>query len=199
MTARATALGPAPPEAADASLLLCAVLVVLAVLLWPRRTSWRADVRAPVGATRRGAQDAHVPEVLDLLALALHGGTDVRSAVHHVAVAVGGTPGRELQAVAAALAWGLEEDTAWQQAPPRWVPAHRALALAAQAGVPPAALLRDAAADLRRDAAAAVEVATSRLAVRLVLPLGLAFLPAFILTTVVPVVAALAQGLVSPP
>jgi pilus assembly protein TadC len=65
--------------------------------------------------------------------------------------------------------------------------------------VPPAGLLRDAAADLRRDALAQVEVATARLSVRLVLPLGLAFLPAFVLTTVVPVVLALADGLVLAP
>jgi hypothetical protein len=35
--------------------------------------------------------------------------------------------------------------------------------------------------------------------VHLVLPLGLAFLPAFVLTTVVPVVLALATGLLTQP
>jgi len=41
-------------------------------------------------------------------------------------------------------------------------------------------------------------VATATLGIRIVLPLGLAFLPAFVLTTVVPVVLALAnQVLVS--
>lgn len=136
-----------------------------------------------------------MPEVLDLLSLALGGGADVQSAVQQVAAVVGGPAGRELGAVRAALAWGLEEDAAWGQAPLHWAPARRALALAATAGVPPAQLLTDAAADLRRDALAGIEVATARLSVRLVLPLGLAFLPAFLLTTVVPVVLALAQGL----
>jgi pilus assembly protein TadC len=40
-----------------------------------------------------------------------------------------------------------------------------------------------------------VEVAAARLGVRLVVPLGLAYLPAFVLTTVVPVVLALTRSL----
>jgi tight adherence protein B len=42
---------------------------------------------------------------------------------------------------------------------------------------------------------ARVEVETAKLSVRLVLPLGLAFLPAFVLLTVVPVVTAVATSL----
>ena len=55
--------------------------------------------------------------------------------------------------------------------------------------------LVDAAADLRREAVADVEVRAARLGVRLVLPLGLAYLPAFVLITVVPVVLALTRDL----
>lgn len=179
------------------SALLAAVLAAGAVLCWPRPRAWRPATprvsRTAPGAA--GEVGASVPEVLDLLSLALGGGADVQSAVQQVAAVVGGPAGRELGAVRAALAWGLEEDAAWGQAPLHWAPARRALALAATAGVPPAQLLTDAAADLRRDALAGIEVATARLSVRLVLPLGLAFLPAFLLTTVVPVVLALAQGL----
>lgn len=175
------------------------LLVVGAVLLWPEHTPWAAPIRRNRYTRTARSQPAAVAEALDLLALALRGGADVQRAVRQVAETMGGTAGRELQAVAAALAWGLEEDVAWQHAPTRWRPAARALALAAHAGIPPADLLGAAAADLRRDAAADVDVATASLAVRLVLPLGLAFLPAFVLTTVVPVVVALAGGLVSPP
>ncbi|MDM7888744.1 type II secretion system F family protein [Curtobacterium sp. RHCJP20] len=63
------------------------------------------------------------------------------------------------------------------------------LALSRRAGVPAAALLRAAAEDLRDDAAAAGLAAAERLAVRLVLPLGVCVLPAFVLVGVVPVVA----------
>ena len=62
------------------------------------------------------------------------------------------------------------------------------LRLAQRAGVPAAALLRAAAEDVRDDAAAAGLAAAERLAVRLVLPLGVCVLPAFVLVGVVPVV-----------
>lgn len=179
------------------SALLAALLAAGAVLCWPRARAWR-PASPNAGGPSSGADGragAMVPEVLDLLSLALRGGADLQSAVQQVAAVTGGRAGRELAAVTAALAWGLDEEAAWGQAPAHWAPARRALALAATAGVPPAVLLTDAAADLRRDALAGIEVATARLAVRLVLPLGLAFLPAFLLTTVVPVVLALARGL----
>lgn len=178
--------------------LVAAVLAAVAVAAWPPGPSWRALRRGPRRASPQPLE-ADVPECLDLMALALGGGSDLRRSVLEVAAVVGGTPGRELRAVAAALAWGLDKDAAWHRAPPRWAPAHRALLMAARAGVPPAGLLTEAAQDLRRDTVAGVETATARLGVLLVLPLGLAFLPAFLLTTVVPVVLALATDLVSVP
>jgi pilus assembly protein TadC len=70
--------------------------------------------------------------------------------------------------------------------------------MAAAAGVPPAEVLVRAAAEVRRAEQQRLELATATLGVRIVLPLGLAFLPAFVLTTVVPIVLALAnQVLVS--
>ena len=65
--------------------------------------------------------------------------------------------------------------------------------MAASAGVPPAEALAGAADEVRRSEQQRLEVATATLGVHLVLPLGLVFLPAFILTTVVPIVLALAQ------
>ncbi|HEX2706134.1 MAG TPA: hypothetical protein VHM65_10275 [Candidatus Lustribacter sp.] len=50
---------------------------------------------------------------------------------------------------------------------------------------------------MRADDTARADEAAARLGVRLVLPLGLAFLPAFGLTTVVPIVVALAGQLLS--
>lgn len=62
------------------------------------------------------------------------------------------------------------------------------LSLARRAGVPAAALLRSAAEDLRDDHAAESLAAAERLGVRLVVPLGVCVLPAFVLVGVVPVV-----------
>lgn len=191
------------------STLVPALLVALAVLAWPAGagTSFVASGRrgprtlgALVGRGPRRAgqeQEAEVPDVLDLVALALDAGSGTVAALRAAADRLPGASGTELRTVVAALEWGLPDDAAWAAAPDRWEPAGRALRLAARAGVPPADLLRRAAEDIRRERLNRVETATARLGVRLVVPLGLAFLPAFVLTTVVPVVLALAGALLS--
>lgn len=184
---------------------LSAVLVACAVLSWPLRAAppWRAQV----GGRGRGrsrllgsggaggaatTSEAHlVPETLELLALALEGGCAVPEAVNVVAAVLPEPHAGWLSEVAEALETGQDAYDAWAAAGPAWSAAARALDLAATAGVAPAEALRRAASDLRRDAVAEVEVSASRLGVRLVLPLGLAFLPAFVLTAVVPLVIAL--------
>ncbi|PZE58684.1 hypothetical protein DEJ04_08655 [Curtobacterium sp. MCLR17_044] len=110
----------------------------------------------------------------------------------------GRVPGVLLDAWAVAVAGGGSWTTAGQAvaeasagaAPPAG-DVHRlreVLDLARRAGVPAAGLLRRAAEDVRDEAAADGLVAAERLAVRLVLPLGVCILPAFVLVGVVPVV-----------
>lgn len=171
-------------------------LAAASALMWPGRHV-RFRWLPPRGTGSRGAPAepvTGVAEAMDLLALALSGATGVQAALREVAAAAPGRTGRELSAVAAALARGADEETAWAQAPARWEPVRRSMTLAGRAGVAPAALLRAASADLRRDTLARIDVQTARLSVRLVLPLGLAFLPAFVLITVVPLVITLATS-----
>ena len=187
----------------------------LAVLVWPGGQRPAVFVPGRAGASGAGAGRAggllrsrgrrrrartgelSVPDVLDLVALALDAGASTGGALRAAADRLPGASGAELRMVAAALEWGLPDQAAWSAAPARWEPAGRALRLAARAGVPPAGLLRQSAADQRREALHHVQSATARLGVRLVLPLGLAFLPAFVLTTVVPIVLALAGQLLN--
>ncbi len=151
-----------------------------------------------VGSSRTIVLAAEVAGVLDLLALTLRGGVGLVEAMEAVAGRVGGVLGLHLQTVAAAGRWGVEDATAWASVPSAWQPAARALRMAAIAGVPPAEVLARAAEEVRRAEQQRLEVATATLGIRIVLPLGLAFLPAFVLTTVVPIVLALAdQVLVS--
>lgn len=121
-------------------------------------------------------------EVLDAVAEVLRGSADV-----HDAPVV-----RDLRQVAAALRWGASDDEAWASVGPVWSAAGRAVAIAHRAGIPPGPLLLAAAEDLRRESLEQVELAGARVGVRLVAPLGLVLLPAFCLTTVVPLVVALA-------
>lgn len=152
-----------------------------------------AGTNVDVGSSHTVVAAADVAGVIDLLALTLRGGVGLVEAMEAVAARVGGLLGLHLQTVAAARRWGVEDAAAWASVPSAWEPAARALRMAATAGVPPADVLARAAAEVRRAEQQRLEVATATLGIRIVLPLGLAFLPAFVLTTVVPIVLALAK------
>jgi Flp pilus assembly protein TadB len=152
-----------------------------------------AGTNTDARSARTDVPVSEVAGVIDLLALTLRGGVGLAEAMEAVATRVGGPLGLHLQTVAAAGRWGVEDATAWASVPSAWQPAARALRMAATAGVPPADVLVRAAEEVRRAEQQRLELATATLGVRIVLPLGLAFLPAFVLTTVVPIVLALAQ------
>jgi len=200
--------------------ILVVLLIGSAVLLWPRASPLgplvgghaTAGLAAYAGRSAshhetdmgRGYSTAQVPvadvaAVIDLLALTLRGGVGLDEAMEAVATRVGGPLGLHLQTVAAARRWGVDDAAAWASVPSAWQPAARALRMAATAGVPPADVLVRAAAEVRRAEQQRLEVATATLGIRIVLPLGLVFLPAFVLTTVVPIVLALAHQVLTAP
>ncbi len=128
-----------------------------------------------------------------LLAVALSSGCGLVEAIEQVARQCPGSVGHQLGTVAAALRWGVDERAAWGAVDPSWRHAGQAMRLATRAGVPPSALLMQSAADLRATELSRLDVEAARVGVRMVLPLGLAFLPAFCLTSVIPIILALAQ------
>lgn len=128
---------------------------------------------------------------VDLLAASLAGGVPLADALTRVAQVSPQRLADDLRTVSAALAWGVDDDAAWAEVDPAWAPVGAALALARALGLPPVRLLRDAADAIRAGEDARLEQAAARVGVLLVLPLGLAFLPAFVLLTVVPVVVGL--------
>lgn len=177
------------------SLVLGPCLAAAAVLVWPhRRPAWRPGDRG--AGTDGGPAVAEVDliaEALDLMSLALLGGGSLGAAASGAGAVLPGGLGEELLTVGRALEKGEDAGTAWDLVGEHWRPARQSLELAAVAGVAPGEALGRAAADLRLDAIADVEVAAARLGVALVVPLGLAFLPAFVLTTVVPLLLALVR------
>ncbi|WP_420113900.1 secretion system protein [Pseudactinotalea sp.] len=127
--------------------------------------------------------------VLDLVRAALTSGVDVVGAVTAVGTALPETQGAPYLRAAKALRLGSAWDVAWSD---RSVVSD-ALEPAWADGVDPEPLLRHAAAAIRRTRQARAREAAARLGVRLVLPLGLCLLPAFVLLGLVPVL--LAAGL----
>jgi pilus assembly protein TadC len=188
--------------AATAAVLPLAAGVVagLAVaLLGPRLL-----VRLEPSAVRREREQLLVdlPLLLDLLAACLAGGAPLASAASAVARALPGPAGRRAAAVGAALAVGCPPGEAWQALAAAGpddplAPAARALARAADGGAPVAAAVARLAADARLDARARGEQAARRVGVVAVAPLGLCFLPAFVLLGIVPVVVGLAAPLLA--
>lgn len=145
------------------------------------------------------AETVHdVAAALDLLGLSLGTGLSVVASLEAVAAVSGPSVAAHLRQVAVAMRWGMPADEAWSAVPDVWRPAHQALALAESTGAPASALLEQAAEAIRRDEAVRLEGAAARLAVQLVIPLGLCFLPAFFLVAVVPSVLTLARELLPP-
>ena len=191
----ALALLLAPPVG-----LVAGLAVTIAVPQLLRRLE-PAEVRA-----RRELLAADLPLVLDLLASCLAGGAPLPEAARAVAAAVRGPAGERLAEVCVQLSVGTPPAQAWAGltggagAPSRGggtdplAPAARALGRAAEGGAPVADAVARLAEDARAHARARGQQAARRVGVLVVVPLGLCFLPAFVLLGVVPVVA----GLVGP-
>jgi hypothetical protein len=143
------------------------------------------------------ADDAQVSSALALLALAYRSGLPTWDVLEAVAAGLTGRASTDLRQVATALRWGASEAEAWASVGHVWAPAARAVAIAHQAGVPPGAMLLAASDDLREAELERLEITAAKVGVRLVAPLGLVLLPAFCLTTVAPLVIALAGDLMS--
>ena len=135
--------------------------------------------------------------VIELVAAALHCGLPPGEAVAAGVRAAGGRSARDLQPVVDALRLGADARAAWGRAAPGYGALARTMLLAERTGAPAAAALRRAAVDERARRRRTAQVAARRLGVRLVLPLGLATLPSFVLLGVVPVVMGLATELLA--
>ncbi len=120
---------------------------------------------------------------LELLALALSAGAGLAESVEIVAERSPPAVRGDLLTVVSAVRWGWTWAQAWDLVDPCWAGARRAVALAEAAGAAPGAPLARAAADLRAEHGIRLELAAARLGVRIVLPLGLAYLPAFVVLT----------------
>ncbi|QGH68368.1 hypothetical protein GCE65_01715 [Pseudactinotalea sp. HY158] len=137
--------------------------------------------RPPPAARPRSVDPA---VVIDLLAVALRAGASIPQAVGVVGAALGGNEGARLETAARALELGSSWPQAWGDHPlgatlePAWGD-----------GVDPTGLLVQSARAVRSERRSAARSAAARLGVRLVLPVGLCLLPAFVLLGLVPVLA----------
>ncbi|MCW2904705.1 MAG: type secretion system protein [Streptosporangiaceae bacterium] len=143
---------------------------------------------------------ADLPVAVDLLATCLRGGATWGEAVEAVADAIGGPLGEELMAVAGQVRLGADPAQAWLAlaAEPGLAPLARTAARAVHSGTGLSQSLARLARDQRRSAHAAASARAHAAGVRAVAPLGLCFLPAFVLLGIVPAIAGIASTIALP-
>ncbi len=147
-------------------------------------------IEPPAVRRQRARAMADLPIAADLFAAASRAGAPPDRAALAVGTALGGPVGDRLVLVGAALRRGQAPDEAWQHVAD--LPGGPRLASvatrSAERGSALSRALEQQAVDLRAARAAAAEAAARKAGVLVVLPLGLCFLPAFLLAGVVPLV-----------
>lgn len=146
-------------------------------------------LRAAVGPAR----EVDAAAWLDVMAALLRSGASLVGALERAAAALPG--GARLSPVIARLGWGAGWDEAWAgvedeelaELGRRLQPLHAT-------GMAGAATLTQAAGAVRQERRRAAELAAEQLAVRLVVPLGLCHLPAFVCLGVLPLLLTLLRG-----
>ena len=144
------------------------------------------------GSRSRGLNDTAM--MLELVAAMLDAGAGLGRSLELVAASAAPQYRDSLRPVVSALAIGADWETAWRSSAARSsgiLELRDALGFAALTGAPSSAILYAQAARLRRERFRAAEKRAASLGVKLVVPLGLCSLPAFICLGVVPVLLAL--------
>lgn len=185
-----------PPAAAALAGLAVAVVV----------GGWVGVIAAPVAALgvhrvisrlepaavrrRRLRIAADLPLAADLLVVCLTAGRPVAAAVAVVGDAVGGPLGQELTRAGRRVELGADPTVVWSDTGrvAALGPLARAITRALDSGAPVAESLTALSADLRHERRAVADEAARRVAVRSAGPLGLCFLPAFVLVGIVPTI-----------
>ena len=135
--------------------------------------------------------------MLELIGAMLDAGAGLGRALALVAELAAPEVRGPLRPVVAALAIGADWDTAWRSSDvrsPGLLALRDALGFAALTGAPSSAILYAQAARMRRERFRAAEKQAAALGVKLVVPLGLCSLPAFVCLGVVPVLLAMLPG-----
>jgi len=167
--------------------------VVAAGVLW----RWLSRLEPRAARLRRARIEADLPVAADLLAACLLAGSSPADAVAAVAEGVDGPLGTQLRRVLATLRLGGDPAASWLTLTdePTLASLGWSLARAVEGGgvlAPAVARIADEQRLARRWAG---EAAARRVGVHAAAPLGLCFLPAFVLIGIVPVVAGIAAGL----
>jgi Flp pilus assembly protein TadB len=150
------------------------------------------------GARRRREQcERDVPIAANLMSACLAAGAQPAQAASAVADAVPGPVGVALDGVVARLTVGVDPVEAWRGLTevPGMASWGRAVARAIETGASLADTMTDLAEDRRAARRSEAQALANRIGVRATLPLGLCFLPAFVVLGVIPLVGAMTSAM----
>lgn len=154
--------------------------------------SWRVLGRAesPAARRRRHELERDLPTAVHLLGACLEAGSAVTGALDAVAAALPGAVADELVLVRQRLVLGTDPATAWRAVGdlPELRPLGRAMTRAHESGASVRDAVRNLAGELRAQSRARTDALARSVEVRAAGPLGVCFLPAFVLLGVVPMV-----------
>jgi pilus assembly protein TadC len=166
--------------------LVLSVVAGYAVLRWTRGLDHRIDRE---DETQRALS---IPVALDVLAACFAVGASQERALHAVASGMTGSLGADLGVVAGAMRVGADAAEAWSLVEASDLQAWGAILTRVDTTGAPVTPLLTLLADQHRQRARAVAMDAARaLGVRVAGPLGLCFLPAFVLVAVVPLILSL--------
>ncbi|MCZ4497500.1 MAG: type secretion system protein [Marmoricola sp.] len=151
---------------------------------------WRVlgAVESPAAARRRRDLERDLPMAVHLFGAALAAGSAVAAAVGDVAEALPGAVGEELLVTRHRLLLGVDPVTVWRQLDGPLLPLGRSMARAQDSGASVVAAVESLAEELSAGSRQRTEALARTVEVRASAPLGLCFLPAFVVLGVVPMV-----------
>jgi Flp pilus assembly protein TadB len=161
--------------------------------------AWRVlgNVESPAARRRRDELDRDLPTAVHLLAACLAAGSATTTAIAEVADALPGAVADELRLVGRRLELGVGPDTVWHELAdhPQLGPLGRAFARAHRSGASVATVALSLADELTARSRARTDELARSVEVRAAAPLGVCFLPAFVLLGVVPMVVGVFTGM----
>jgi Flp pilus assembly protein TadB len=161
--------------------------IVAAVFAW--HVLGRTE--SPAARRRREELERDLPVAVHLLGACLEAGAAISSALDAVAAALPGAVAEELTLVRHRLSLGVDPVEAWRElgARPQLRPLGRAMARAHRSGSSVRDTVSSLAVELDAQSRATTDALARSVEVRAAAPLGVCFLPAFLLLGVVPMVA----------
>lgn len=171
--------------------------LAMALGIWRWLLQHTASGERAAKAARERAAAAQLPLTAELLAACLAAGSGPEEAARAVGSSLGGPLGERLERAAAELRLGAEPGEAWARLAelPDAVELARCLERAHASGAPAVEPVSRLAAECRAQRARTATARARRAGVLVTGPLGLCFLPAFLLAGVVPVVIGLGTSL----